>query len=137
MANNILDICHVNTRSLNDSQLDAIKAELSSDYDVICLSETNLPTARVSNLQLDGFHPILRKDRVGKTGGGVGMYVANYIGATRMIEFELQDLEAMWVKLKAGNNIVLVCTCYRPPNSKVDFWIKLQDSIDVVKDRVQ
>ena len=80
MASNILDICHINIRSLNDDKVDAIKAEMLLEYDVICRSETNLPTARVEDLSLNGFHPIIRKDRVGKTGGGVGMSAGGNVG---------------------------------------------------------
>ena len=133
MTSNLLDICHLNVRSLNDEQLDAMRAELISDYDVICLSETNLPSARCTDLNLIGFHPIVRKDRVGRSGGGVAVYAANYLGLTRMTELEVPELEAMWVKVKAGNNIVLLCICYRPPNSKPDFWLNLQASIDLAK----
>ena len=39
----------------------------------------------------------------------------------------------MWVKVKAGHNIIMVCVCYRPPNSDASFWVKLQDSVDLVK----
>ena len=133
MASNILDLWHINVRSLNDSQMDSIRAELSLEYDVICLSETNLPTAKVSDLSLSGFHSIIRKDRIGKSGGGVALYAANFLGVMRMAEFEIPELEAMWVKVKAGNDIALICVCYKPPNAKADFWTKLQDSIDLAK----
>ena len=133
MNTNVLDICQINVRSLNNEKIDAIKAEMLSEYDVICLTETNLPTARVDDLNLNGFHPLIRKDRVGKTGGGVGMYIANHLGITQQFNFEIPQLEALWVKVKAGNNIVLICVCYRPPNAKAEFWTKLQDSIDIAK----
>ncbi len=133
MSINELDITHVNIRSLNDEKMNAIRAELLLDYDIICLTETNLPAANVSDLNLDGFNPIIRKDRAGKTGGGVAIYAANHIGASRIFDYDIPDLEAMWVKIKAGNNILLICVCYRPPNSKAEFWTKLQDSVDLVK----
>ena len=133
MASNVIDICHVNVRSLNDDKMDAIKAEMLLEYDIICLTETNLPTARVNDLNLNGFHPIHRKDRVGKTGGGVGMFIANHLGATRIYDYEIPGLEALWMKIKAGNNLFLMCVCYRAPNEKAQFWINLQDSIDLAK----
>ena len=52
MATNVLDLCHINIRSLNDDKIDAIKAEMITEYDIICLTETNLPTARVTDLNL-------------------------------------------------------------------------------------
>ena len=133
MASNVLDICHLNIRSLNDEKIDALKAEVVLDYDVICLTETNLPYANVNDLTLNGFHPIMRKDRDGKTGGGVGIYVSINLGVTRVYEYEIPGLESLWVKIKAGNNIFLLCVCYRPPNSKADFWNSFQDSVDLAK----
>ena len=73
------------------------------------------------------------KNRIGKTGGGVAVYVADHIGALRLNELESPDLELLWVKLKAGSNVLLLGICYRPPNSKADFWTKLQDSVDRAK----
>ena len=131
MANSLLDICQVNVRSLNEDKVNAIKAEFLLDYDIICLTETNLPYARATDLTLQGFHPIQRKDRLHTTGGGVGLYAAEHLGITRKYEFELPYLEAMWVKVKAGNNVFLICVCYRPPNSGVDFWNHLQESVDL------
>ena len=133
MSVNEIDLTHVNIRSLNDDKMDAIRAELLLDNDIICITETNLPLASVHDLNLNGFNPIVRKDRIGRTGGGVALYVADHLGCTRMIDFELPDLEALWVKIKAGNNSLLLCVCYRPPNAKADFWLRLQDTIDLAK----
>ena len=130
---NELDITHVNIRSLNDDKMDAVRAELVMDYDIICLTETNLPSANVTDLNLNGFNPITRKDHVGRTGGGVAAFVANHIGASRIFEYEIPDLEALWLKIKAGQNVLLLCICYRPPNAKADFWVKLQDAVDLAK----
>ena len=130
---NIIDICHVNIRSLNSEKVDAIKAELASEFEIICLTETNLPHAKATDLSINGFHNILRKDRVGKTGGGVGVYVTEHLSAVHATDYDIPELEAMWLKVKAGHNVFMLCVCYRPPNSKADFWIKLQDSVDLVK----
>ena len=68
MSTNIIDICNVNIRSLSDINVDAIKAELMLDFDVICLTESNLPYAQVTNLKLLGFQELLRKDKAGRVG---------------------------------------------------------------------
>ena len=133
MTTNLLDICHSNVRSLNDEVKDAIKADLAFSHDIIMLTETNLPHDQISDFSISGFQNIIRKDRVGRTGGGIAMYVADHLGAIRMSEFELPDLEALWVKVKAGHNVILFCTCYRPPDAKADFWVTLQDSLDLAK----
>ena len=49
---------------------------------------------------------------------------------------DLVLLEAMWVEIKAGHNIIHVCVCYQPPNAKAEFCINLQDSLALVKQSV-
>ena len=130
---NIIDICNVNIQSLSDGKIDAIKAELMLNFDIICLTETNLPHARVTDFDLSGFHDILHKDRVGRPGGGVALYTAEHLGINHLYKYEIPELEEMWVKVKAGNNVFHLCVCYRLLNSGVDFRTKLQDSVDLVK----
>ena len=129
MATNHIDICHINIRSLSDLKMDALKAEIAQDYDIICLTETNLPHARVENTNLPGFQHLISKDRPLRQGGGVAAFVADHIGAVRLSELELPELELMWIKIKAGTNTLLIGTCYRPPNSNNEFWVKFQDSL--------
>ena len=50
MTTNRIGVCHINIRSLNDSKIDALKMEIADNHDIICLSETNLPHARVGVL---------------------------------------------------------------------------------------
>ena len=107
--------------------------DIAPDYDVICLNETNLPHANISDLNLNGFQSIIRKDRNDRQGGGVGLYVANHLGVTRRQDLKLPGIELLWVVLKAGINKVLLGVCYRPPNSTRTFWDKLQDSLDLAK----
>ena len=38
MASSLLDICHTNIRSLSEEKLDAIKAEIVPEFDVIMLT---------------------------------------------------------------------------------------------------
>ena len=135
MATDLVNLCNINARSLSNDKIDAIRAEIISDHDVLILTETHLPYADVDNenLALEGFGDIIRKDRGVRMGGGVAVYVAEHIGAVKMTEFEIEDLEAMWVKLKVGSNIMFLCACYTPI-SNADFWIKLQESIDLVKE---
>ena len=133
MTSNKLDICHINIRSLNDDKVEALAADICPFNDIICLTETNLPHANVTETSLAGFQNLITKNRVGKSGGGVAVYVADHVGATRIPELELPDLELLWIKLKAGSNILLLGICYRPSNSKADFWTLFQDSIDRAK----
>ena len=131
MSDNSIDICNVNVRSLNNSKIDAIKAELMLNFDLICLTETHLPYADVNDTSLPGFHHIMCKNREGRMGGGVALYAAEYIAISRIYDFEIPMLEAMWVQVKVGKNVFHLCVCYRPPNNDAEFWVKLQDSLDL------
>ena len=85
MALCLIDISHSNIRSLSKVKLYAIRVELVFNY-IIMLRESNLPHACVDDLTMHGFHEILRKDHIGRTGGGVAMYVADHVGAMRAQE---------------------------------------------------
>ena len=74
------------------------------DFDVLCFTETHLDSCvSNTNLSLDGFDNIIRKDR-NCFGGGVMVYLSNQIRATRRSEFEPTDLECIWIEI--DNNTV-------------------------------
>ena len=59
------------------------------------------------DLTLSGFHEILRKKWDSTPRGGCVMYVAVYLGAVRVNEFEISNLDAMWIHIKAGTNTLM------------------------------
>jgi len=127
-----LSICHVNIRSLSRSKLLAIKTSLCNLYDVITVSETFLHQGVSDDVfSIQGFHNIIRKDRDGH-GGGVAIYIRNNIPFKRVHEFEVPDLEAIWVSINTVEGKILVCCCYRPPDYN-DFWSSLDSVIDNIK----
>ena len=129
-----VNLCHINIRSLTTDKLDAIDTALSNLCDIITLSETYLTaTSDVSALKLNGFKPIECLNRIGRIGGGVALYVKQYILAERKKEYELNGLEAMWHELRICNKRLLLCTCYRPPNVGVDFWDRLSESLELAR----
>ena len=79
MTTNKLNVCHINIRSLSDVKIDALKADILENHGILCLTETNLPHARVGCLNLPGFQHIIAKNRVDRQGGGVAIYVADHI----------------------------------------------------------
>ena len=85
------------------------------------MTETTPPRARVTDFHLSGFHDILHKDRVGRPGGGVALYAAEHLCIHRLYEYEIPELDTMWVKVKADNNVFFLCVCYRPSNSGIGF----------------
>lgn len=132
----ILSICTSNVQSLNKDKMEHIELEFAGNFDIICLNETNLHNSRIIDfsLDIDGFQPIFRKDRVNRQWGGVAVYVSQNIAATRRSDLENEELEAIWLELRCVNKKFLICNCYRPPNTPVCFWDKLSDSIEQAKE---
>ena len=59
---------------------------------------------------------------------GVNLFVAR-----RRNDLERADLEGIWLEIRSANNVFLLGTIYRAPNSKVEFWDKFQEMLDNVK----
>ena len=112
--------------------IDCILADVASKFDILGISETFLSPTSTVNLNIPGYLPIIRKDRLGH-GGGIALYVADSCAAKRLHNFEIPDLEALWVEVKTHTSIFAVCVCYRPPTNTNDFWDDIQEAIDLVK----
>ena len=105
---NIIDICHVNIRSLRDGKIDTIKAELMLKFD-ICLTETNLPYAIVTVFDQRGFHDILYKDKVAET-----LYDAEHLDINQLYKYDIPELKALKIykndcKSKNNNHTMRNC----------------------------
>ena len=125
---------HINIQSLIP-KLDIINVELSN-IDVLCFSETWLNQSTNSeDILLDGFHTPFRKDRVGKIGGGVAIYVKNNLVTLFRRDLDVNGLESLWVEIRIKNNKkVLVGVFYRPPDSGDNIYSLLEHSIDQAVD---
>ena len=85
-------------------------------------------------LSLPNFQDPFRRDRDNDSGfGGVLAWVSNDIAAKRRKDLEIQNLEVMWLEIRAHNNKFLLCIAYRPPNAGQDFWDSFQASLDLAK----
>jgi exonuclease III len=94
---NVLGILHLNIRSISH-KLGHLNSFVH-DFDILCFTETHLDNCvSNTNLSLDGFNNIIRKDR-NCFGGGVMIYMSNQIRATRRSEFEPADLECIWIEI--------------------------------------
>ena len=110
-----MSICHVNIRGLSASKLRSVQVSLSELYDVITISETFVSASSTHNLDLPGFHPIIRRDR-STFGGGVAVYVRSCIPFKRKCQFESKGSEIIWIELNTLEGKIQLCTAYRPPN---------------------
>ncbi|CAB3993507.1 Hypothetical predicted protein [Paramuricea clavata] len=99
-------------------------------YDVVCVCETWLNDCVLDSELLPGYS-IFRRDRVGKTGGGVLVAVRDTIRAKRRTDLEGNNVELVVVELfKANNQSIILYTFYRPPSSTLDSIQQLNSSLD-------
>ncbi len=125
-----LKLCHLNIQSMKRSseKVTHIALQLGRRYDIITVSETWLDsTCSDSDYSLEGYHPIYRRDRTAGVGGGVAAWVSSHLFAKRRRDLEVDDIEVLWLEIRAKNNKFLLCTIYRPPNTSSIFWDHLQD----------
>ena len=128
-----LDICHLNIHSLSD-KITAVKASLAGTYDIIAITETLLrPHHDTSKLELKGYHPLIHRDRDDRGGGGCAVYVRDSLHYIRLNQLESRDVESIWLRIRAKNNVFLLCTCYRPPDAHFSFWDSMQIQVDLAK----
>ena len=127
-----LNVCHCNIRGLNECKMRSIKTSFCNQYDVITLSETFLNSTSSCDLSLQGFHPIIRKDR--RTfGGGVAVYIRESLIHKRAIEYEINnELELLWIELNTIDGKMLIGIAYRPPQDN-EFWNHLDENIEFIK----
>jgi len=129
-----ISLWHCNVRGLNTEKINALTTEVQGQFDMLAITETLLSTASSIDLNLQGYHPIFRRDRAegNALGGGVALYVSETIPATRKMVFET-DIEILCVEMIIKQSKVLVCVCYRPPTTGVLFWDCLQDMFDSMR----
>ena len=122
-----LSIIHLNVRSLRN-KIDILDID-ANEYDIITLSETWLTEAIDSeSLLLSGFSPPIRRDR-NDGHGGVAIYVKNDQICRERPDLAIAGLEAIWIETKINQETLLVCSLYRPPNSRIDYWKLIEESI--------
>ena len=65
-----------------------------------------------------------RKDRKGKSGGGILVYVSQLLNYKRRPDLE-GEIETIWLEISLPNSKpILYCSTYRPPSAPVS-WVDL------------
>ena len=127
-----LRIRQSNVNHLNDSKLDEIKlAVLGVDYnetrlDILVINETFWnSTTPLQLLMIPGFN-LFRRDRVGKAGGGIAIYLNQVLNVKR--RSDLEDKQLRWFGWNCpfkSKRKLLLGGIYRPPNTGKDSDSKL------------
>ena len=87
-------------------------------YDILIFSESWVKSETQNEaLYIENFQPPFRKDRRGRPGGGVIVYVRDTFPCKHHTDLELDGLEAVWIELSVKSKKILVGGFYRPPNS--------------------
>ncbi len=120
---------HLNIQSLRP-KLDLLEIE-SQPYDVLVFTETWL-SREISNdeLSIPNFGPPFRCDRPDRLGGGVAIYLRDYLHGILRNDLSVNGLEALWVETCHNNQTILIGGFYRPPNSNNNYWNLLEESFD-------
>ena len=85
-----------------------------------------------AELVLTGY-VMFRRDRIGRRGGGVILYVKESIQAYEIkLESEADYDEAVWCKIVAGNSKLTIGLVYRSPNINEEDNTKIQNAIKEV-----
>lgn len=132
---NGLCIAHLNIWGLG-SKIDQIRILLQErHFDVLGLSETfltvNVPS---SFIHIDGY-TLYRKDRESH-GGGIAVYVKSDLAHEFCSSInDILDIEALWLKIiRPHAKPVFLCTMYRPPSAKTDYFEKMLNTFESVMD---
>lgn len=129
-----------NVNRIRSKTIDFFLSNLNCNFDVICLTETNLNSGVFDNEILDSRYNVFRRDRdstsvLKKDGGGILVGVKKYYNVVRQYSWESR-FEDIWLSIKQNNSLtpnVHLCLCYLYPSMpKVDlcsFYDKLQNVI--------
>ena len=135
--NNLLSICHVNIRSLNNAEkIDHIQAALTEKYDIITISETWLKNGIDTNyLTLPGYHTPVIKNRIDNSGyGGVLTWISDKLYYNRILTYENNNLEILWTEIRSNTQKLLIGNVYRPPNSGPIWWEEFQTVYNAINE---
>ena len=127
-----------NCRSIINKFDDFEMTLLSQKPDFALISETwlssNIPDLSTN---VDGYHCI-RKDRIGRPGGGVALYFKKNLHVTRIPTIEDDNCESIWIEHVFADPILgfgkcIVCSLYHPPNADRRFLADhLQHGLETV-----
>ena len=130
IVSHTVSFVHLNIQSIVP-KLDLISAEFIC-HDILSFTESWL-TPRVSDndMIIPGYKPPFRRDRVGRMGGGVLVYVRNNINCHLRPDLHVSNVECIWLELRFKTQKILFGTIHIPPNSNAQVWEDIEQSIDL------
>ena len=129
-----LVIAHLNICSLRN-KLNQLEPEIPDHCHILCLTETRVDASFSNNsILIPGFTQIQRKDKTCRS-GGICVQTTEHVTVERLINFESNDLELLWLRIMINTKSFILGTGYRNPELSVEYWDRLNDNITQVVDR--
>ncbi|CAM5113306.1 unnamed protein product [Natator depressus] len=112
-----LKCLYTNAQSLGNKQGELEILVMSRNYDVIGITETWWDNSHDWSTVMDGYK-LFRKDRQGRKGGGVALYVREQYDCSELRYETVEKPECLWIKFRSvcNKSDVVVGVCYRPPD---------------------
>ncbi|XP_050769715.1 macrophage immunometabolism regulator-like [Gymnogyps californianus] len=89
-------------------------------YDLVGITETWWDSSHDWSVAMEGYS-IFRKDRPGRRGGGVALYVRDQLECMELcLGMDEETAERLWVRMKdkTGKGGIVMVACYRPPDQE-------------------
>ncbi|GAB0210021.1 mitochondrial enolase superfamily member 1 [Grus japonensis] len=113
-----LKCLYANARSMGNKQEELEMCVCLQGYDLIYITETWWDGSYDWSAGMEGYR-LFRKDRQGRRGGGVALYVNDHLECMELhLGMEEELTESLWVRIKgrAGAGDIIVGVSYRPPD---------------------
>ena len=126
----------LNARSIVNKRNELNIMVEDSDLHITGITESwATPDISDAELGITGYI-MFKKDRIGRRGGGVIVYIKESIQAYEIkLEKEAECEEAVWFNIVTGNSTLTVGLVYRSPNISTDENEKIQNAIKEVSKR--
>lgn len=129
-----LRVAHLNICSLRNKVAELCTIVQENNIQIMAISETHLnDTIEDSEVNIQGYN-VFRMDRDGK-GGGTACYIKEHIPAKVRKDLGMGGVEALWLQVHLPHlKPILICCCYRPPSSNIDYLDKICTMLQKVTD---
>ena len=115
-----------------------LKQTVKARVHIAVITETHLKKKHAGEqFNIEGY-TLYRKDRTGRRGGGVALYVANHLQAAVWIcPGDSEDYELLWIRVRVGDQDVFTGALYHPPkplyrpSALLDYVVKCVDALTV------
>ena len=139
---NNFNIVHYNINSITaDDRLDQLSDLCRTlNLAVLVITESKLDQTIPTNLiTIPGYHEPVRRDRDinGRNGGGVLIYIAEYLVFQHKTGLQSSMFEHIWVDITYKNIIFSINALYRPPSETVDSHMQFIDACDDLLQKLQ